>query len=303
MKKKLLVIIILVAVFLLFIFVRFFFLDKRSNFGKIKIVSSPAASVFINDVNVGKTPYEDASLEVGDYSLKLIPEGKDKSTVPWDDKVQIHKNTLTYISRELGTSELTSAGEVLTVVPMENKPKGNAGEIYIDTEPTGAIIYLDNDEKGIASIVLQDVPPGDHELAVYLPGFFRRAQKIQVEKGYQVRAKFKLALDQSHKTLEEELLEKRKEASAEAKKREEEKEASNEAETKTSTTTGTTVEVLDTPTGFLNVRSEPSVDGDIVTTVAPGDTYEYSDTQDGWYKITTDDGSVGWVSGDYVEEK
>ncbi len=302
MKKKLIIIVILVVVFLLFIFVRFFFLDKQSNFGKIKIVSSPAAAVFINDAAVGKTTYEDANIEVGEYSIKLIPDGKDKNTVPWEDKIQIHKNTLTYIIRELGTSELTSAGEVLTVVPMDKKPSANVGEIYIDTEPTGAIVYLDNDEKGIASIVLQDVPPGDHELAVYLPGFFRRAQKIKVEKGFQTRAKFKLALDQSHKTLEEELEEKRKEASAEAKKREEEKQASEEAESKT-TGSGTTIEVLDTPTGFLNVRSDPSVDGDIVTTVAPGDTYEYSDTQDGWYKITTEDGSVGWVSGEYVEEK
>ena len=302
MKKKLIIIVILVVVFLLFIFVRFFFLDKQSNFGKIKIVSSPAAAVFINDAAVGKTTYEDANIEVGEYSIKLIPDGKDKNTVPWEDKIQIHKNTLTYIIRELGTSELTAAGEVLTVVPMDKKPSANVGEIYIDTEPTGAIVYLDNDEKGIASIVLQDVPPGDHELAVYLPGFFRRAQKIKVEKGFQTRAKFKLALDQSHKTLEEELEEKRKEASAEAKKREEEKQASEEAESKT-TGSGTTIEVLDTPTGFLNVRSDPSVDGDIVTTVAPGDTYEYSDTQDGWYKITTEDGSVGWVSGEYVEEK
>lgn len=300
MKKKLLIIIILVVVFLIFIFVRFFFLDRQSSLGKIKIVSSPAAAVFINDAAVGKTPYEDASIQTGDYTVKLIPEGTDKNTVPWEDKIQIHKNTLTYVSRELGTSDLTSAGEVLTVVPMEKKPNGNVGEIYIETEPTGAIVYLDNDEKGIASIVLQDVPPGDHELAVYLPGFFRRAQKIQVEKGYQVRAKFKLALDQSFKTLEEELEEKRKQASEEAKKRESEKEASEEAQKAES---GTTIEILNTPTGTLNVRSEPSVNGDLVTTVNPGETYEYSDTQDGWYKIMTEDGSVGWVSGDYVQEQ
>lgn len=299
MKKKLLIIALLIVIFLGFIFVRLFFLDSQSNTGKIKIVSSPSASVFINDVAVGKTPYEDANIQVGDYRLKLIPDGNDKNTVPWEDKVQIHKNTLTYVSRELGTSELTSAGEVLTVVPMDGKAAGNKGEIYIETEPTGAIIYLDNDEKGIASIVLQDVPAGDHELAVYLPGFFRRSQEIQVEKGYQVRAKFKLALDQSHKTLEEELEEKRKQASEEAKRRIDEKEASKEAET--STTSGTTIEILDTPTGFLNVRSEPSIDGDIVTKVNPGETYGYLEVQNGWYKITVEDGSIGWVSGDYVE--
>ncbi len=277
-------------------------MDRQSNTGKIEIVSSPAAAVFINDVAIGKTPYKDANIEVGEYSIKLIPEGKDKNTISWQDKVQIHKNTLTYVNRELGTSELTSAGELLTVVPMQNKPSGNYGEVYVETEATGAIVYLDNDEKGIASIVLQDVPAGDHELAVYMPGFFRRSHKIQVEKGYQTRAKFKFALDQSHKTLEEELEEKRKQASEEAKKRAEEKEASEEAEIST-TAAGTTIEILDTPTGFLNVRSEPSIDGDIVTTVNPGETYAYLEEQNGWYKITVEDGSIGWVSGDYVEEK
>ena len=51
----------------------------------------------------------------------------------------------------------------------------------------------------------------------------------------------------------------------------------------------------------INVRSEPSVYGDIVTKVNPGETYEYSKEENGWYYITLDDGSVGWVSGDYVQ--
>lgn len=295
MKKKLLIVIGLVIIFIIFIFIRFFWIDRQNAAGKIKVLSSPAATVFINNVAVGKTPYEINNQKVGEYSIKLIPDEADKATVTWEGKIPVYKNTLTYISRELGTSELTSAGEILTVVPMEGKAEGNTGEVLIETDPTGAIIYLDNDEKGVAPLKLDDVPAGDHELAVYLPGFFRRALKIKVEKGYQVKAIFKLALDQSHKSLESELEVARKIASEEAKKGEDSKEPTEEE------TESTTIEILDTEVGYLNVREEASVNGDIVTTVNPGEQYEYTDEENGWYYITLDDGSVGWVSGDYVE--
>lgn len=299
MKKKLLIVIGLVVIFIAFIFIRFFWLDTQNASGKIKVLSSPAATVFIDNVAVGKTPFEISNQKVGEYTIKLIPDEADKKTVTWEGKVPVYKNTLTYISRELGTSELTSAGELLTVIAMEKKPEGNNGEVLIETEPTGAIIYLDNDEKGVAPLKLDDVPVGDHELAVYLPGFFRRALKIKVEKGFQVRASFKLALDQTHKSLESELEAARKVASEEAKKKEETED--EDSETTEEETASTTIEILDTEVGYLNVRSEPSVDGDIVTTVNPGEQYDYSEEDSGWYKIETEDGSVGWVSGDYVE--
>ncbi len=297
MRKKLLLVIILVVAFLAFIVIRFFIQDQQNAAGQLKIDSSPAAGVFVNDEAVGKTPYIDANLKVGEYKIKLIPEGKDTKTVSWEGKVAIYKNTLTYISRELGTSELTSAGEILIPVKMKEKPNGATGAIKIETDPPGAIVYLDNDEKGVSPLELKDIPSGDHELSVFLPGFFRRIAKIKVEKGFELRAQFKLALDQSHKTLPEALEKQKKikQASEEAKKAEEE--ASEEA----SVSASSTVEILDNDLGYLNVRSEPSVSGDIVTKVNPGERYEYTQEENSWYYITLDDGSVGWVSGDYVE--
>ena len=299
MKRKLLLVIILVVGFLGFILIRFFIQDQQNAAGRLKIDSSPAAHVFVNDVAVGKTPYEDANIKVGQYKVKLIPEGKETKTVSWEGTVNIYKSTLSYISRELGTSELTSAGEILTVVKMQEKPTGATGAVKIETEPPGAIVYFDNDEKGVSPLELKDIPSGDHELSVFLPGFFRRITKIKVEKGYELQAKFKLALDQSHKTLSEELeKQKQKKATEEAKiTTAPEDEASEEA----SISESTKIEILDNDLGYLNVRSEPSVSGDIVTKVNPGETYEYTKEENGWYYITLDDGSVGWVSGDYVK--
>lgn len=288
MKRKIIVLAGLVGLFILFILARFFIFDSPSATGRIKILSSPTAGVFINDVGVGKTPYEDR-LEPGEYTIRLIPEGEATESVKWEGKVQIHAHTLTYVSREMGTTELTSAGEILTVVKMDNKPKGETGEIELITDPPGAIVFLDNEEKGVAPLILQGIPVGEHELAVYLPGFFRRTKKIKIDKkGYRVQAAIKMALDKTHKTLEDEL----KKAALEATKEAELKEGEVQTETLT---------ILDTPTGFLNVRAEPSVSGEKVAEVTPGEEYIYSEEDSGWYKILLEGETNGWVHGDYVK--
>ena len=295
MKKKLLIIGILLILFGLFIVARFFLFDQKPATGRIRIISSPGAGVFIDNAAVGKTPH-DATLELGEHSIKLIPEGENTNTVPWEGKVNVYANALTFVSRELGTSELTSAGEVLSVTKMETKSKGDTGEISIETEPAGAIIYLDSDQKGIAPMKLSEVAVGDHEVSVYLPGFFRRSQKIHIEKGFTLTAQFKLALDKSHKTLEEEIVEKQKAASEEAKKQTEQKVAEEKKQEQT-------LKIKETPTGFLNVRSEPSVSGEVIEKVDPGETYTYTEEQDGWYKIKVSSGEEGWVSGEYIEKQ
>ncbi len=303
MKRKLTVIVALIAAFILFILVRFFLFEKTNQLGRIKVLSSPTAGVFLNNEPKGKTPFEE-KVPPGEYTIKLIPEGEDSKTVSWEGKVTVHANTLTYISRELGTSDLTSAGEILTVTKMEKKPKEETGEVSVVTDPAGSIVFLDNDEKGIAPLTLKDVPAGEHELAVYLPGFFRRTQKINVAKGYSVEATFKLALDKTHKTLEQELTEQQKEASESAATETEDGSETDEAESDTksaSTDTKNTLTISDTPTGFLNVRDEPSTAGAQIDQVSPGDEYEYTDEKNGWYQIKLSDGTEGWVSGDYVD--
>jgi len=72
---------ILILLFAGFVVVRFFILDKQNAFGRLKIISSPTASVFINSTAVGKTPYEE-KYKVGEYLLKLIPEGTATETAP-----------------------------------------------------------------------------------------------------------------------------------------------------------------------------------------------------------------------------
>lgn len=286
MKKKLILLTILIIGFILFVISKFFIFNSQNEVGRIKIVSSPTTSVFINNLATGKTPF-DQKYKVGEYILKLIPEGNATDTASWQGKISVYKNALTYVNRELGSSDVTSAGEVFTTTKMEKPAKsGDYGEVYVETEPQGAIVYLDNDEKGVSTLILSDVLKGDHELSVFMPGFLRRTQKINVDPGYQVNASFKLAIDTSQKAISS--LENRV--------------TGNKTATESATNKKTTIVIKDTPTGFLRVREEPSIEASEEAQVKPGEKFDLIGEKDDWYKIEYQKGSDGWIYSQYAEK-
>ncbi len=283
MKSKLSLLLILVLLFVGFVAIRFFIFDKQNEYGKLKIISSPTASIFLNSTLIGKTPYED-KYKVGEYLLKLIPETTATDTASWNGKVNIYKNSLTYVNRELGSSDITSAGEIFTTVKMTKKPQNaGSGEVYVETEPQGAIITLDSDDKGVAPAIMENVLRGDHELSVFMPGFFRRTQKVNVDSGYRVNASFKLAIDQNYSFVK-----------------------ASDDKTKTASSSGsltskTYVTIRDNPQGWLRVRVDGSIDASESARVKPGEKYEFLDEKTGWFKIKFNNNKDGLVSGDFTE--
>jgi hypothetical protein len=284
MKSKLSLLLILVLLFVIFVAVRFFILDKQKEQGTLKIISSPTASVFLNSTLIGSTPINDQKYKVGEYLLKLIPETSATDTASWNGKINIYKNALTYVNRELGSSDIASAGEIFTAIKMTKRPQNaQSGEIYVETEPQGAIVTLDSDEKGVAPALMENVLRGDHELSVFMPGFFRRTQKINVDPGYRVNAAFKLAIDQS---------------SSFAKVSDDKtKTASNSG----NVTNKTYVKIKENPQGWLRVRVDSSIDATESAKVKPGEKYEFLDEKTGWFKIKYNDNKDGLISGDFTE--
>ncbi|MCH8986931.1 SH3 domain-containing protein, partial [Patescibacteria group bacterium] len=62
------------------------------------------------------------------------------------------------------------------------------------------------------------------------------------------------------------------------------------------------VRILQTPTGYLNVRNTSSLSGTRIGRVQPTEVYEYTDKENDWYQIIFGDDEKGWVSGEYIEE-
>lgn len=69
------------------------------------------------------------------------------------------------------------------------------------------------------------------------------------------------------------------------------------------------LEILPTELGYLRVRNQPSVNGDVIGRVNPGEIYEFTEELTdsdatagaGWYKILLTDGGEGFVSKRYVK--
>lgn len=63
---------------------------------------------------------------------------------------------------------------------------------------------------------------------------------------------------------------------------------------------GAQVEIQETGTGWLRVRSEPGLTGTEVTKVNVGEKFPLLEEKSGWYKIKLSDGQEGWVISQYA---
>jgi len=286
MKSKLVIFLTLIFLFVIFIAVKLLVLDQQATYGMVKIISSPTASIFINNVFVGKTPFDD-KYKIGEYLLKLIPDGNASDTASIKQKINIYKNAKTYVNQELGSSDINSAGEIFTTTKSTNKLKGSDyGEINVETDPSGSIVYLDNDEKGVAPMIIADVMKGEHELSVSMPGFSRRTQKINIDPGYRVNAQFKLAIDQTQKRIIPSPTVK-----------------DNEDASKSATVKKITITINDNDLGYLRVRESASITASESARVKPGEKFDLIEEASGWYKIEYEEGKEGWISSQYSTKK
>ncbi len=285
MRGKLIFLTILFLLFLGAVGVKFFILDASNTTGQIKINATPAAMVFIDDQDLGRTPFEQ-KLEAGEHMVKLIPLGASSASASFSHRIRIEKNTLSYMNVELGASDVATASDILGVSRMTSKASDRStGEIMVETDPPGGIVSLDNEEKGTASLVLASVARGNHEVSVYLPTFFPRTQKVHVEPGYRVQVFFKLAIDKNQDEKRKQL---QKKVQGEATKKEDDKKI---------------VVIGQTGTGWLRVREEGSLSGVEVGKVDSGREFEVQEEKSGWYKIEYEKGKMGWVSGEFATLK
>ncbi len=61
------------------------------------------------------------------------------------------------------------------------------------------------------------------------------------------------------------------------------------------------LKIINTPTGWLNVRKEAAIDSEILLKIYPKDEFYFKEKLNGWYMIILKNNSVGWVNEKYVE--
>lgn len=238
------------------------------------IESNPAATVFINGEQVGRTPF-DEKLPAGEVIVKLVPDSFDTPLVPFETKITLTSGVKTIINRNFASTLDESSGEVLAFEKAADSQVG----LSVVSVPEVTQIAVDGQILGFAPFKTSAIEPGDHILKLSAPGFIAKEIGITTYEGYNLTAFVKLAVDPES---EEEPVEEPSQSDIE-------------------------VEILETPTGFLRVRSEPSTLGEEVGQVEPGDIYPVleEDPETGWYKIEFEDAQgekiEGWVSGEYAK--
>lgn len=330
MSRKLLILIVIFGTLIIVLLgIRFVIINRTPKQGVLKITTNAASKVLLENKDLGKTPFEQ-KVNSGEYSLRIVPEGTDKNLSSWQGNVKIGQNVLTYVNRDLSESELTSAGETLWL----EKIGSTKGELTVTSVPDGSQVTIDEDSKGITPVSLTDLSVGDHTLLVSSPGFEPRTIKIKITSGYKLTASLSLALspgqmlldnpDDNEATTSPTLAPitsptkgpsptptklttptKTPSPTKGATPTPTKKLTPTPVPTKTtSTTPAKQVQIKDTPTGFLRVRSDASTGASEIGRVKPGEKYAVLDskTVSGvlWYKITFTETQDGWISGEYA---
>jgi uncharacterized protein YgiM (DUF1202 family) len=290
MKRKIFFLVSLVGLIVIVGAVARFLNSRGPKQGELRVESIPVASVFLDNRNIGKTPYKE-KVNVGEYTLKLVPESATTQLTIWQGKVSIGQNLLTYVNASLSESELTTAVDLVWLEKITSK----LSELSVTTNPDGATVLVDDVVKGVTPLSLQDITPGDHAVSITSVGFITRTLKIKTTPGYRLIASLKLALSPGGTS------EAASPTAALSPTPSSKPSAVATAAAEKTEPPKPYIRIKDTPTGFLRVRMEPSTSATEAARVNPGDMFTILESENGWYEISYDGTSNGWVSGQYAE--
>lgn len=257
-----------------------YYMNVNAQKGALQVTSAPDSKVYLNNEYLGQTPLckcEAADmLAAGEYTVRLVP--LDSSLREFQEKVIISPAVLTVVDRKFGKNAL-SEGSIISLSPLSDKEKT---ELLVASFPQGSEVLLDDAVIGTTPLNYKDPTESDHVLKIRKEGYNDKEVRIRTPKGYKLTVTAYLS------------------TSAETQSK---AQSDNPAEaTPTPTPEQTRVTILETPTGFLRVRATPSTTGAEVGRVSPGQSYPLINEQAGWYEITLEDGTKGWISSEYASK-
>lgn len=153
----------------------------------VSILSQPAeATVFIDQKEVGRTPYENKDLEVKEYLVKI-----EKDNTLWQGKVSLNKGTITVINRDLSPNTASSSGEILSL----EKGRG----LTVVSNPDSSDVEVDGSQYGKTPLTI-NINSGKHAISVSHPNFLQRSIRADLPEGYNLTISVDLALSEADLT-------------------------------------------------------------------------------------------------------
>lgn len=288
MKRKLLLLIAIILVTAgLFIFIQVLFSVTNNQNGGIQITANIKSKVFLDGQYIGDTPLaknsQGDSIKVGQYDLRIEP--KDTTYSAFTSRIKVNSGVLTAVDRTFLPGSLASA----TILTLE-KTRNQKAELFISTIPEGAMVTIDSNPTGATPLSDDSLSESEHEIEIQKQGFAKKTIRVSTKIGYKLIVSSYLGT---------------------------EGDGTEQLPSNTTPTppTGTispspseeeaagSVTILDTPNGFLRVRSGAGTTFSEVGRVTPGKEYDLISEEEGWYEIQVDDSISGWISSQYAEKQ
>lgn len=259
----------------------------KSKPAALQVNSTPSASVFVDGKLLGKTPFATESLKAGEITVKLIPDSTEEALVSWEGKVKLMGGVLTLIEREFAVSDSGSSGQMLSLEKIKDK---DSSLISIVSDPDGVLVSIDGETKGFSPLSLDNVSPGDHEIAFSKESYQQKSLKVKNVSGYRLIVDIKLGGSElpPAPTPTPTVSGPTAKASITAKPSD-----------KISPVEKSYILIKENSLGFLRVRNGPS--GAEIAQVKPIDPekkYPLLEEKPGWYRIEYEEGKEGWVTAD-----
>ncbi|GIK83595.1 MAG: hypothetical protein BroJett025_02170 [Patescibacteria group bacterium] len=306
MKRLLLLLVLITASFLLSACNP---LAKKAKSGlQVQITDGVAASVYLDETYVEKTPFISRELNPGEYTLKIQPD--DPKLIPYETRISLKPGLLTVVTWKLAERPEFSGGVMYEMEPINAKGKS---EVSFVTIPDGAIVTVAGKEKTFSPVIMSDINPGHVEFEVSLPSYGIQKHTINAIPGYRMLVTVKLAKENVAG------------AAVTSSSDETEQQATNAATTPAplATASATPVAATDSATPKLNttgrqvqitstnffvegkevlrVRDAPNSSGKELGFADVGSLHPYiGNSQNGWLNIQFN-GQSGWVSNQYAQ--
>ena len=249
--------------------------NRDSGKGALQVTSVPPSQVFLEGKYIGKTPLclceLPQLLEVGDYNIKLVPSQSGFKT--FEQKITFYQGVLTVVDRTFDKEVGASSGTTITLSPIDDK---NVSQLLVFSFPSKAQVILDSNSVGTTPY-LTDVTSSDHEIKILKDGYREKVIKVKAINGKKLEVTMVLGIKMDLNA--------------------------RSARASASATTIPRVVILDTPTGYLNVRRENSTSSEQVATVNPGETLDLISEVEGWYEVRLPSSKTGWISATYARKE
>ncbi len=128
----------------------------------------PGAKVFMNQVDQGITPLTLENVPTGTYSFNLV------RPLYLPEEFSLEVRALEYTTHHV---ELTS----------------NFGMVTVETEPDGATVFLDGEEKGISPLTLSQLSAGSHRIRIVRSFYYETEDNFEIRSGDDLDKIYKLS--------------------------------------------------------------------------------------------------------------